>query len=224
MRIPLACLAIVLLGACRQAPAPAGPERPAEAPSPTPDTVAANFRCGDLLVGTVFDNAAGNVTLWINGDRTVLPQAVSASGARYADEAGNEFWNKGDEATLTLDGANHACVTTEEVSPWDEARARGVAFRGTGTEPFWALEVDGGDVPAMRLELDMGERQLLVAGASPLADGEGWSGTADDGSAVTLRVTHGDCSDGMSDFTYPAAIELQVGAQLYHGCGAFLDR
>src|SRR5690606_12393560 len=113
MRIPLACLAIVLLGACRQAPAPAGPERPAEAPSPTPDTVVANFRCGDLLVVTVFDNAAGNITLWINGSRTVLPQAVSASGARYADEAGNEFWNKGDEATLTLDGANHACVTTE---------------------------------------------------------------------------------------------------------------
>src|SRR5690606_34951016 len=181
MRIPLACLAIVLLGACRQAPAPAGPERPAEAPSPTPDTVAANFRCGDLLVGTVFDNAAGNVTLGINGSRTVLPQAVSASGARYADQAGNEFWNRGDEATLTLDGTSHACITAGRVPPWAEARHRGDGWRGIGTESCWARDVDGGDVPAKRLELDMGGRQLLVAGDAPHADGEGWPGTADDG-------------------------------------------
>src|SRR5690606_42063858 len=97
-------------------------------------------------------------------------------------------------------------------------------LRGTVTGPFWSHKSAGGDESAMRLALDMVERQRLVAGASPLADGEGWSGIADDGSAVTLRVTHGDCSDGMSDFPYPAAIELQVGAQLYHGCGAFLDR
>lgn len=229
MRIPLACLALLLLGACRPAPAPTAPgaaaPAAADAAEQAPaDTVHAGFRCGDLLVGAVFDNAAGNVTLSISGRRIVLPQAVSASGARYADDDGNEFWNKGDEATLALAGASHDCATTDQVSPWDAARDRGVAFRGIGTEPFWSLEVDGGEAPAMRLDLDMGERRLLVAGATALGDGAGWSGTADDGSAVTLRVAEGDCSDGMSDQTFPASVDLQVAGQAYRGCGAFLDR
>ena len=36
------------------------------------------------------------------GERSLAPQPA-ASGARYADDRGNEFWNKGDEARLKLD-------------------------------------------------------------------------------------------------------------------------
>ncbi|QEW18287.1 Membrane-bound lysozyme-inhibitor of c-type lysozyme [Marinibacterium anthonyi] len=40
----------------------------------------------------------------------VLPQGMSGSGARYeADDT--VFWIKGDDATLTLDGTDHACHT-----------------------------------------------------------------------------------------------------------------
>ena len=109
------------------------------------------------------------------------------------------------------------------MSPWDEARGRGVAFRGLGTEPFWSLEVDAGPAPPMRLALEMGERQLVVAQAAPLDAGEGFHGTADDGSAVELRISRVDCSDGMSDMVYPASIALAVGTETFKGCGAFLD-
>lgn len=237
MRAPQICLPLTLLFAtgCQPAPPAMAPDAavanpavanapPAATPAaPLPDSVAASFRCGDLLAGAAFDNARGELTLTIATRGLVLPQAMAASGARYADAQGNEFWNKGDSATLTIDGQRHDCSLTDEVSPWDEARARGVAFRGLGTEPFWSLEVDAGQAPAMRLDLDMGQRRLLVAAAAPLAQGEGWSGTADDGSAVTLAVTRGDCSDGMSDQTYPAGIELRVGEDSFRGCGAFLD-
>lgn len=225
----VAALPLLLATACRPAPpdAPVDAATPApaavETPSPIPDTATANFRCGDLLVGAVFDNDAGDVTLSINTRRTRLPQAVAASGARYADDQGNEFWNKGDEATLTVDGASHACTVTDQASPWDEARNRGVAFRGLGTEPFWSLEVDGGPAPQMRLELAMGERRLVVPQVEALEQGEGYAGRADDGSDVTLRVTRGACSDGMSDQTFPASVELQVGAETFKGCGAFLQ-
>jgi len=227
----LCSAACLLLVACTPAP-PAAPASAGVAGEPqvpaadagAPAEAHANFRCGEQLVGALFDNRAGTVVLTLGGRRVELAQAVSASGARYTDAAGNTFWNKGDEASLTLDGGQLDCRETAEVSPWDEARARGVAFRGLGTEPFWSLEVDGGEAPEMRLDLDMGERRLLVAGAAPLDEGEGWSGSADDGSAVTLRVTRGDCSDGMSDMTYPATVELQVGEEAYRGCGAFLDR
>ncbi|HRN62494.1 MAG TPA: MliC family protein [Luteimonas sp.] len=230
--LPLVPLTL-LLAACTpgQQPAPPAAETPVDmqpsadaAPPPMPDTASAHFRCGDLLVGAVFDNSAGNLSLSINTRQMLLPQAVAASGARYADDQGNEFWNKGDEATLTLDGASLACSVTDEVSPWDDARSRGVVFRGLGTEPFWSLEVDGGPVPQMRLDLAMGERKLVVAQAAALDDGKGYAGTADDGSAVSLRITDGDCSDGMSDQTYPASIALDVGTETFNGCGARLDR
>lgn len=68
-------------------------------------TLHAVFQCGDRKVDATFDNVAEAVTLsWPDG-QLVLPQAISASGARYADNDGNEFWNKGREATLTVAGA-----------------------------------------------------------------------------------------------------------------------
>ncbi|HLT43833.1 MAG TPA: MliC family protein [Luteimonas sp.] len=234
MRIPLACLALLLGSACQPTdspdPVPADPGQadpaPADAAPPPPalaESVTANFRCGDLLAGAEFDNANGELVLTINTRRIVLPQAMAASGARYADADGNEFWNKGDSATLTLGGQRHDCQATEERSPWDEARQRGVEFRGLGTEPFWSLEVHGGPEPRIELNLDMGERRLLVPQPEALADGEGYAGQADDGSPVTLRIAREECSDGMSDQVFPAAIELSVGDQDYRGCGAFLQ-
>lgn len=56
----------------------------------------------------------GNVELLFAGQDgdLVLPQAVSADGGRYAD-ADNEFWIKGNSATLTQHGKAETC----EVEP-----------------------------------------------------------------------------------------------------------
>ncbi len=227
MRTPLACLVLLLATACQPSPTPDATAGPASSdatpPPPLAGSVTASFRCGDLLAGAEFDNDNSELILTINTRRIVLPQAMAASGARYADADGNEFWNKGDSATLTLGGQRHDCQATEERSPWDEARRRGVEFRGLGTEPFWSLEVHGGPEPRIELNLDMGERRLLVPQPGALTDGEGYAGQADDGSPVTLRIAREECSDGMSDQVFPAAIELSVGDQDYRGCGAFLQ-
>ena len=122
----------LLLGACGPAPVPApvAPAADPASPSVAPDTrpadevVVAHFRCGDLAVGARFDNARGELVLTPAARRLVLPQAPAASGARYADAQGNEFWNKGQRANLTLDGARLDCAVTGQVSSWDEARSR----------------------------------------------------------------------------------------------------
>ncbi len=230
--LAVACL---LLGGCKPSaqtdaesagdvPDPAL-EAPPELPVDSAGTIAAHFRCGDLLLGVDFDNAAETATLSWSGHRRVLPQAVAASGARYADDAGNEFWNKGDDATLTLAGnAALECSVTDEVSPWDEARERGVTFRGIGTEPGWLVEVDGGNNPSLRAQLDYGERNIEASGLDAASDGSRYAGTTSEGTGVELAIVEGDCSDGMSDQTFPASIELTVGDQTFRGCGAYLDR
>ena len=221
----LSLTTVIALGACQRAGeaapanAPATPAAEPAAPEAS-EPIVAGFRCGDLLVGTTFDNAAGTVTLSINGATRQWPQAPSASGARYADTAGNEFWNKGDGATLTLDGERHDCSRSDEVSPWDAARARGIVFRAVGNEPGWWVEVEGGDVPTLRAQLDMGARTVEAVSAERTA--EGFRGTAAEGTAVVLTATNDGCVDGMSGQHFPASVELRVGEERFKGCGAFL--
>ncbi len=107
-------------------------------------------------------------------------------------------------------------------SPWRQASARGVAFRGVGTEPGWSVEVDRGETPALRADLDYGERKLRVARAQALSGVEGYAGKAEDGSAVTLHLQREPCSDGMSDETYPVKAQPTVAGKTYRGCGRFL--
>ncbi len=67
------------------------------------DPVTAMFRCGESDVEARFMNR--RMALFIDGRAYALQQAEAASGARYTGRDVNkaiEFWNKGDEATLTF--------------------------------------------------------------------------------------------------------------------------
>jgi membrane-bound inhibitor of C-type lysozyme len=111
-----------LLGACRPdepepaAASTAGTAAAATAEPPVQPTAAAtvapnpgtpietHWQCGDQRVAARYDPAAQALTLIHQRGQLTLPQSVSASGARYADDNGNEFWSKGSGATLTLSG------------------------------------------------------------------------------------------------------------------------
>lgn len=74
------------------------------------------FACGGDTVAATFVNSDPGLVHLAGPDRALtLPQAPSASGARYAgrvDGEAWEFWNKGNEATLTRpDGTALTCST-----------------------------------------------------------------------------------------------------------------
>ena len=217
-----------LLAACKPAAEPVVAPAPVEPAAPAPVEAAVtsiNFQCGDERISAAFDNAAGNVTLSIGGQPLTLPQAVAASGARYADDQGNEFWNKGSNATLTRSGQPAVeCAQTELASPWDQAKARGAGFRAVGNEPGWAVEVGMGENPVLTATLDNGERNIEVAQAQALTgDNSGFSGKTADGTAVELLVKREACTDAMSGEAFAASAQLKVGDQTYSGCGRFLS-
>ncbi len=181
------------------------------------------WQCGEVRVGASFDNAADRITLSLSGRRLQLPLAVSGSGARYADTAGNEFWTQGGSGTLSLAGEDKRdCEQTDTPSPWDEARARQIGFRAVGSEPGWLVEVGMGEAPALHAQLDYGARKIEVARAQPLEDGPGYSGKTADGTLVELKIERKPCSDAMSGERFDATAELEAGGQTYRGCGAFL--
>jgi membrane-bound inhibitor of C-type lysozyme len=73
------------------------------------------FRCDDgSEIAATFDNAPTPATvLLVRGDQTfTLPQAISASGARYFGD-GIEFWNKGNDAMVDWQGQKLSCSEAE---------------------------------------------------------------------------------------------------------------
>jgi uncharacterized lipoprotein YbaY/uncharacterized membrane protein len=182
------------------------------------------WQCGEMIVATRF--AGDRAEVRIPGTTLRLQQQASASGAKYGDTDGSAFWMKGDSAMFTLqDEQARDCTRTERRSPWDDARARGVALRAVGNEPGWFAEVDRGETPRLRAELDYGGRKVEVASAQPLMQGDatGFRGTTTDGDALELRIRRVRCHDDMSGHPYPASAELIIGGSSYRGCAAFLD-
>jgi len=88
----------------------------ADHPAPAADVIGpVTFRCDDgSQILATFDNAPDPATVdVVRGDQQfTLPQAISASGARYLGDD-IEFWNKGRNATVDWQGTKLACSEAE---------------------------------------------------------------------------------------------------------------
>ncbi len=109
----ITCLAA--LGACQRSAEPQATPQPRDVttPSPTRPVISdkREYRCGEIVVSADFQGA-GPVLLRFDGKELTLPQVASGSGARYADDQGNVFWSKGDDAMFTLAGqAMRTCIS-----------------------------------------------------------------------------------------------------------------
>ena len=85
-------------------------------------------------------------------------------------------------------------------------------MRATGTEPFWGMEVLPGQLRYSSPDLPDG-----VTFAATSADGLRFAGLMN-GTAVTLVLAPGLCSDGMSDRRYPYSAVVTLGPQTLRGC------
>ncbi|MCA8905461.1 MAG: hypothetical protein H6917_18095 [Novosphingobium sp.] len=88
-------------------------------------------------------------------------------------------------------------------------------LRFTGTEPFWGGQVTGGTLTWTTPENIEGTTIAVerFGGRGGLT----FSGTLD-GASFDMMVTPAECSDGMSDRTYPFNVTLQLGPETRYGC------
>ncbi len=90
----------------------------------------------------------------------------------------------------------------------------------TGTEPFWGGRIVGTALTYSTPEMPDGTDIPVTRFAG--RGGVSWSGMHD-GARFALAVTPSQCSDGMSDRTYPFAATLEVKGEQRSGC-AWTDR
>jgi uncharacterized membrane protein len=114
-----------------------------------------------------------------------------------------------------------ACTPT----PQDAIDPEGKAFDAVapeetvtlvGTEPFWSLTVAGGEGVWTTPDNQPGTRFALTRFAGN--GGLGFTGTLD-GQPFAATLTPGQCSDGMSDRSFPFVATIALGGETLRGCG-----
>jgi membrane-bound inhibitor of C-type lysozyme len=237
--VALALLAVCGLAACQRqppaAPAVATPE-PAAAAAPAAAPVLAEddelptgalrayvWECADgqtLVMRNLFREKA--VAIDFHDGTRRLDQAISASGAKYAD-AVVSFWTKGSTATLERQGtAPVQCEERRAASLREDARVRGVVYRALGNEPGWVLEVG----PASRLSwtTNWGQDRFDFEQAQATTAPDGATVyTAQQGDvSIRASIKAGRCvDDGEVEFDHVVTVES--GGQTLRGCGTRLN-
>ena len=96
----------------------------------------------------------------------------------------------------------------------------GDTVRMTGTEPFWGATLQGTELTYTTPDNPAGDKITVSRFAG--RGGLGISG-ATGGKTLDLTITQSECSDGMSDRTYPYTVTLGIGDDFRQGC-AWTDR
>jgi len=87
-----------------------------------------------------------------------------------------------------------------------------------GTEPFWAVTIDGTRLTLARP--DRPEATFEAPGAAIQPGKAVWDAKAADGATLRVTLYVSTCSDGMSDLSYPMTAEVEIGSETLRGCAA----
>jgi uncharacterized membrane protein len=109
---------------------------------------------------------------------------------------------------------------TPEPTPTLSAQPAGLVAESdtlhfTGTEPFWGGEVSGTSLTYSTPDNQQGTTIAVTRSATP--DSVAFNGKLD-GMPFALGVARGECSDGMSNRSYPFTATLEIGGELRQGC------
>lgn len=102
-----------------------------------------------------------------------------------------------------------ACQT---IPSTDDAPVAAPSYKALGTEPFWSLNIDGDTMVFDRA----GMEKIAARNVKARPSFNGWRYTAEN---MTVDVTFGECSDGMSDRTYKDRVTVMTGDAVFKGCG-----
>ncbi|MFH5883789.1 MliC family protein [Halalkalibaculum sp. DA3122] len=154
-------------------------------------------------------------------DTTVhLPRRRSASGARFMSEGGDYmYWSKGDDAIIEIDDKSYGyCDLDPEEAVWQDAKFRGAAFRASGFEPGWHLELFPDTTTFV---LDYGEYSFSAPTTEPDYNPDSTETVYQMNAAdhhISIRITAEECI-APSGKEFPSTTLLTVDDKTYRGCG-----
>lgn len=100
-----------------------------------------------------------------------------------------------------------------EVPPPAAPPQSSTTYSALGTEPGWTLRITPG---RLYYEGDYGATKIDVPRPEPRAT---FNGHRYESARLTVDVTHGECSDGMSDRLYEDSVTVTANGKTVKGCG-----
>ncbi|WP_265529934.1 hypothetical protein [Sphingomicrobium marinum] len=88
------------------------------------------------------------------------------------------------------------------------------AYRAIGNEPFWSLDISDGRMSFRNADGYAASESNFAFTPDPRL------GDVYQGQRIRATVIDRRCSDGMSDRTYPDTVTVEIGTQVWRGCGA----
>jgi uncharacterized membrane protein len=168
-----------------------------------------------------------NITLLTDDEFAYMPSEMPAALPRSEvgeDETaafelgGARVLLNGDRAIVSLaSGERLECTNNEERANWEDARLRGVTFRGVGNDPTFLLEIDDSNVNVVT---EGGQNRFVFTKPEPQVD-EGTSlyhGSAAQKN-ITVTIKDESCVDSFTKQELSSKVRVDVDATTYEGCG-----
>jgi heat shock protein HslJ len=122
---------------------------------------------------------------------------------------------------LSTDAGASMRFRRQEAAALQDARSRGVTFRGIGQEPGWVVELTAGKT--ITALIDYGATTItLPAPDATESEGVTTYDTSTDTDHLVLKIRNKTCVDVMSGEPHPQIVELTVNDKPYSGCGDWL--
>jgi uncharacterized membrane protein len=121
-------------------------------------------------------------------------------------------------AVLPLLFANACGVSSSKGSPGETVEK---AYNCIGTEPFWNVKIEKAGITYHR----MGEEPEVFPYQAAKKQGAGSVyETTVKGRRLVVAITPGECSDGMSDTSYPYSVQVEIDGETLRGCAFLLGQ
>lgn len=128
-------------------------------------------------------------------------------------------------SALSTAAALAACSQPAEKAPIAPKEARALAgvdldqpLRVLGTEPFWAVDITP---PGLTYSgVDRPEQKAANPGPTLQGTVAVWTTQTEARAPLVVTLMATDCSDGMSDRTYPLTAKVEIGGDTLTGCAA----
>ena len=202
-----------------RAPNESGPAR--SRPAAIPRTITYVFECDDYEIIARFETKDALVQTPDGSFR--LPPAETADGNSFSNGQAT-LWRDGETASFEIDGRRYeSCQNNKQRAIWQDAKMRGVSFRGVGNEPGWVLEIDS-QITIFRT--NYGEDEFAFPTSIPELDSETMAATytmSARGHTLKVMLRHETCADTMADSQFETSVEVLLdGETQYNGCGRTL--
>jgi uncharacterized membrane protein len=113
--------------------------------------------------------------------------------------------------------------TSPENPSWKKRKSEGIDIIGTGSEPFWSIEID--NKKFILFKTAKSEKPVIVPIEKPLItkDSIVYSIVTEAGAVLRISISSNFCSDGISDHLYEYKMSVWYKGQSYKGCAVIVN-